>query len=81
MERETTYIYVCWQFVTCFSGSRLTASMSSTIKHLNNCLRLIAYSDCSIAPVSRNTAPAHEIRLSAIRKDRVVGVLRNYDVV
>jgi len=38
MERETTNIYACWKFVTCFSGRRLTASMSSTIKQLNEIL-------------------------------------------
>jgi len=45
--RETTYIYACWKFVTCFSEHRLTA-MSSTNKELNKnkyWLRLIAYSN------------------------------------
>jgi len=36
--RETTYIYAYWKFVTCFSGRRLTASMTSTYKQLNKIL-------------------------------------------
>jgi len=35
---ESTYIYARWKFVTCFSGRRLTASMSSRNKQLNKIL-------------------------------------------
>jgi len=37
-ERETIHNYACWKFVMCFSGHRLTASMSSTIEQLNKIL-------------------------------------------
>jgi len=52
MERETTQIYASWKFVTCFSGRRLTASMSITNKQLNKMLtaydELFIPTDCSI---------------------------------
>jgi len=38
MQTQTAQIYDCWKFVACFSGLRLTASMSSANKQLNKIL-------------------------------------------